>query len=162
MTTQLHASPATMPRGLRETYFNEFRLAAYVLVLYTLGHTLGAVINTPQFGVGSDAVVTLMKSVRVVVQGAECTWYGFYRGFGAFVSIYFAFSVYVTWLLGGTSGEDRRCLLPIGWAMFASHACGAVVAVIYFFPVPIVLSILVTVLLGVGCFRSQRDLRAAT
>jgi hypothetical protein len=160
MTTQSQTAPVTMPtRGVLARYFNEFRLAAYVLVLYTLGHTLGAVVNTPRFGAESDAVAAAMKSVHVYAQGSDCTWYGFYRGFGVFVSIYFAFSVYAAWLLGGAHGQERRSFLPIGWALFVSHAGGAIVAFAYFFPVPIVFSTVITALLGIGCIRASIQLR---
>jgi hypothetical protein len=149
---------AIPPRGVLTQYFNEFRLAAYVLVLYTLGHTWGAVVNTPRFGVASDVVVASMKSVHVYAQGSDCTWYGFYRGFGVFVSIYFVFSVFAAWLLGGESGTDRR-LLPIGWALFVSHAAGAIVAFVDFFPVPMAFSTAIAALLGFGCFRVSKELR---
>jgi len=84
---------------MRPRFFNSFRLASILLVLYTIGHTAGAVIATPKLGVGSDTVVALMKSVHVRAQGADCTWYGFYRGFGALVSVFFAFSAIVAWQL---------------------------------------------------------------
>jgi hypothetical protein len=136
-------------------YFNAFRLAAYVLVLYTLGHTLGAVINTPQFGAESDVVVAAMKTVHVTAQGSDCTWYGFYRGFGWLVSIYFAFSAYAAWVLGGAGAQERRSMLPIAWALFVSHALGAVIAFVWFFPVPMAFGTAVTALLGFGSFRAS-------
>jgi hypothetical protein len=160
MMTQSHAIPvATKSHGVLARYFNEFRIAAYVLVLYALGHTFGALVSTPQFGAESDAVVASMKTVHFVTQGVERTWYGFYLGFGAFDSVFFAMSVYIAWRLGGAAAQDRRILLPIGWALLASHAVGAVLAVVYFFPVPIAFSAVVTVLLAVGCVRTSVALR---
>jgi hypothetical protein len=41
---KLHVAAAW--RGVLTRYFNSYRLAAYVLVFYALGHTLGAVIAT--------------------------------------------------------------------------------------------------------------------
>lgn len=138
-------------------YFNAFRLASYVLVLFAFGHTTGAVVGTPRFGADSDAVVDLMKSVHVRAQGADCTWYGFYRGFGVFVTVFFVFSVYATWRLGGARDEaERRALLPIGWALFASYLVNLVIAAVYFFPAPIVFSSLVAGLLGYACLRASR------
>lgn len=142
-------------------YFNAFRLAAYLLVLYTLGHTLGAVVNTPQFGAESDGVVAAMKSVRVIAQGSDCTWYGFYRGFGVFVSIYLAFSAYASWVLGGAGAEDRRGMLAIAWALLVSHAAGTVIAFVWFFPVPMVFSTAITALLALGCIRASTQAREA-
>jgi hypothetical protein len=148
-------SNATPPHGVRSRYFNAFRIASYILVFYTLGHTLGAVVGTPQFGAESDLVVAMMKSVHVQAQSADCTWYGFYRGFGILVSIYFAFSVFAAWWLGGKDEEDQRAIMPIGWALFLSHLAGLVVAVVYFFPVPIAFSLAVSALLGLGCVRAS-------
>jgi hypothetical protein len=156
MTSSQPAIATTARRSVLAQYFNEFRIAAYLLVFYTLGHTFGAVINTPRFGAESDAVVASMKAVHVA--GADCTWYGFFRGFGAFVTIFFAFSVYVAWRLGGANIAERRSLLPIGWALVVSHAFGAALAVAYFFPTPIAFSGLVTALLALGCVRSWRAL----
>jgi hypothetical protein len=93
--------------GAAARHFNAYRLAAYTLILYALGHTLGAVVQTPQFGPESDAVVSAMKTVHVAAMGADCTWYGFYRGFGIFVSIFFVFSVVMAWHLGRMRAEDR-------------------------------------------------------
>jgi hypothetical protein len=82
---------ATTAQGAQARYFNVYRLAAYFLVFYTLGHTLGAVVATPRFGSESDSVVSAMKSVHVMSQGFNCTWYGFYRGMGSIVSLFFIF-----------------------------------------------------------------------
>jgi hypothetical protein len=158
MTASQPAIATTARRGVLARYFNEFRIAAYLLVFYALSHTFGAVINTPRFGAESDAVVASMKAVHVVATGADCTWYGFFRGFGAFVTIFFALSVYVAWRLGGANIAERRSLLPIGWALVVSHAFGAALAVAYFFPAPMAFSGLVTALLALGCVRSWRAL----
>jgi hypothetical protein len=134
MLTQSGLAPlrASKRYGLGR-YFNEFRLAAYLLAVYTFGRTFGAVIKTPQFGEESDAVARAMKSVHVVAHGSDCTWYGFYRGFGVLVSIFLAFSAYAGGRSGGATERERRSLLPMGWALFVSHAAGAVIAIAYFF-----------------------------
>jgi hypothetical protein len=150
--------------GVWARYFNAYRLAAYALVLYTLGHTFGAVVATPNFGDESAGVVKAMKTVHVAAMGADCTWYGFYRGFGVFVSIFFVFSLAVAWHVGGKSLEQRVALLPLTWALFGSYAVSILTACLYFFPMPIIFSTIVTVLLGVACFgdvRARRSVPAA-
>ncbi|MDB4955084.1 MAG: hypothetical protein JWO36_2653 [Myxococcales bacterium] len=153
--------PITRPsHSLRSRYFNPFRLASYLLILFTIGHTLGAVIATPRFGSGSDAVVSAMKTVHVTAQSADCTWYGFYRGFGAMISIYFVFSIVLTWHLGGLSARDRRALAPVTWALFATYVGNAVIGWVYFFPTPQIFSTIIAVLLGLGCMNRQQQERA--
>jgi hypothetical protein len=142
-------------QGTGARYFNAFRLASYLLVFYTFGHTLGAVIKTPQFGAESDTVVALMKSIHVQAQSADCTWYGFYRGFGIFVSIYFVFSAFAAWRLGGMTEDDKAALMPFAWALFISHLAGAFVAFAYFFAVPMVFSTAIAALLGLACVRAS-------
>ncbi len=151
------AVPPRSSRGIRARYFNAYRLAAYVLVFFAYGHTFGAVIGTPQFNAESAAVASAMKTVHFVAQGADCTWYGFYRGFGIFVSIFFVFSALMAWHLGGRTVEERRVFAPVTWALFVAFAGSIVTSWVYFFPAPIVFSTLVTALLG---YASVRDLRA--
>jgi hypothetical protein len=150
------AAAAPDPRGLIARYGNAYRLAAYLMVLYTLGHTFGAVIATPKFGAESDAVVTAMKTVHVTAQGADCTWYGFYRGFGAFVSLFFMFSTMMAWHLGGKTVEDRHAFAPITWALVLTWAAGVALAWEYFFAAPVVFSTLITLILGGACVKDWR------
>jgi hypothetical protein len=144
-------------RSLRDRYANAFRLASALLVLYALGHTMGAVVAVPRFGDASDTVVALMQSVHVRSQGADCTWYGFYRGFGMLVTVFFVLSAVLAWHLGGLTLRAQRDLAPVAWTLFASHVAGAVVTWVYFFPAPIVFSTLIAALLGVACLRSHRS-----
>lgn len=138
---------------------NPFRLASYALVLYAFGHTVGAVINVPRFGAASDEVVAAMQRVHVQVQGADATWYGFYRGFGYFVGFYLLFSAVLAWLLGGMTDRTRRALLPIAWSLLGVQLACAPLAFIYFFPAPMLFQSIVIVLLTIGCVTANHQLR---
>jgi hypothetical protein len=135
-------------------YFNPFRLATYLLILYCAGHTWGTILSTPHFGEASDAVAYAMKSVHFNVQGFECTWFGFYVGFGLLVSIFFLCSAAVTWFLGGLARSEQRGLAPITWALFLSYLASAVIAWAYFFVAPGVFSTLIAALLGFQCLKT--------
>jgi hypothetical protein len=148
-------------QGMRARYFNVYRLAAYCLVFYALGHTLGAVVATPSFGLESDRVVSMMKSVHLEAQGANCTWYGFYRGFGWLVSVFFILSAVVAWDLGGRTMRERAALGPISFSMFLSHAAGSLIAWAYFFPTPRVFSAATAGLLGLGCLQDWKRSRTS-
>ena len=141
----------------RSRYFNAFRVTTYLLLLYTLGHTLGALVSTPRFGPASDDVVSMMKSVHVTAQGADCTWYGFYRGFGALVSVYFVFSAVLTWCLGGMTVRERCPFAPVVWALFASYVATAVITWVWFFPVPLLFSTAIALVLGHTCLRKEQE-----
>ena len=150
------AAKRATPLGVGARYFNAYRLSAYVLLFYAVGHTLGAVAATPGFGAESDAVVSAMKTVHVAADGADCTWYGFYRGFGILVSVFFAFSAFLTWHLGGKNERERRAFLPVTWTLFLSYAASIPVTWVYFFAAPRFLSTVVAVLLGFACVRETR------
>jgi ABC-type nitrate/sulfonate/bicarbonate transport system permease component len=63
-------------------YLTPYRIATYLLVLFFLGHTAGGMLAQKSLGPESDAVFAAMKSVRFVFNGATCTWYDFWFGFG--------------------------------------------------------------------------------
>ena len=136
-------------------YLNPFRLTTLLLLLFCLGHTLSALVSTPDFGAESDTVLAAMKSVHFKAISSDCSWFGFYLGFGYTVSIFFLFSAVLTWFLGGMSPSDQRRWAPITWALFASYAANTVLAVMYLFIVPIIFSSLITLLLGIQGIRRQ-------
>jgi hypothetical protein len=151
---------ANQPNSFWARYFNAYRLAAYFLVFYTLGHTFGAVVTTPDFGAQSAEVVLAMKTVHVTSQGSDCTWYGFYQGFGYFVSIFFVYSVVMAWHVGGKTRKQRIAFLPLSWALVVCYGLSIVTGVLYFFRMPILLSTVVTLLLGIACVGDQRARRS--
>lgn len=138
-------------RSVVQRYFNFYRLASYTLGLFALGHTLGALVNTPRFGSASDQVVRMMRSVAVLAQGTRTTWYNFYLAFGYFDAVFFLFSMVVAWFLGSKLPQERRALWPITWALLASQVAGLVISQRWLFPAPIVFSGVLVFLLGAGC-----------
>jgi len=159
VSTMTRADIPIVQRGVRGRYFNAYRIAAYLMVLYTLGHTLGAVIGTPEFGPQSDAVAFSMKTVHLIVQGTKRTWYDFFRGFGAFVSVFFVYSTWIAWYLGGLDREIRRIFQPVTWALVVAWVAGAVLAWQFFFAAPRIFSTVITLILITACVQDQRSAR---
>lgn len=139
-----------------KTYLNPFRLTTYLLILYCAGHTVGALVQTPHFGPGADAVLEAMKTTHFLANGSACTWYGFYLGFGYLVSIFFLFAAVVTWHLGGLAPPQQRAAAPLAGALFVAFAAGTYLAARWFFLPPVVFSSLITLLLGWQCLRLLR------
>lgn len=138
-------------RSVLQRHFNCYRLASYVFALYALGHTFGALANVPHLGPASDRVVGMMQSVAVIAQGTRTTWYNFYLAFGYFDTVFFLFSMAVAWFLGGKLREERRTLRPIAWALLASQIGALIIAQRLLFPLPVVFSGVLVILLGAGC-----------
>ena len=153
MTT---AAPMPGARSFGARYFHPFRLGSYLLVLYCVAHTWGALLATPSFGAAADAVRASMQRVHFACQGSECTWFGFYLGFGWMVSVFFLLSAALSWYLGGLAPARRGALAPITWALFLSQAAGAVFAWVYFFSAPRVFATAIALLLGYQCVKELR------
>lgn len=146
-------------RSVLRRHFNFYRLASYTLGLFALGHTFGALANTPRFGSASDQVVAMMQSVGLLAQGTRTTWYNFYLAFGYFDTVFFLFSMVVAWFLGGKLPQERRALWPIAWALLASQVGGLVIAQRFLFPAPLIFSGVLVVLLGAACLGDARPAR---
>jgi len=137
--------------GFVARYLNPFRLVAYIMILYFLGHSMGALIVMPSFGAQSDTVLAAMTSTHFPCQTSECTWFGFYLGFGWTVSIFFLVSAALAWFIGGRSLAEQRALKPIAWTLFLANVAGAVIAWTWFFIAPQVFATAVVALLGYEC-----------
>lgn len=142
--------------GFVARYLNPFRIAAVILVLFFLGHTLGALIGLPSFGAQGDAVLAAMKETHFQCQTSDCTWFGFYLGFGWDVSVFFLLSAAIAWYLGGRSRAEQRALKPIAWSLFLSHVASAGIAWTWFFIAPQLFATVVAALLGYECLVKLR------
>jgi hypothetical protein len=113
-----------------------FRVAAGILALGTLGHTLGGMIGTARRGPGAgpeaDRVLAEMKTVRFTWRGADVTWFGFWMGNGLGVSALLVLAVAVLLALGAVEPGSAGPLLPVAWVAAACLAALAVMGVRYF------------------------------
>jgi hypothetical protein len=137
-------------------YLSPFRIAAGLLVVFCTLHTAGGMLSNRSRGSAADDVLSIMKNVHFTFMGADCTYYGFYLGFGLMVSAFLLFAAIVAWQLGGMGAGDRVRTAPIAWGLFACLVLTAVLSWAYFFPGPGVISSVIALLLGVGCVRERR------
>jgi hypothetical protein len=137
-------------------YLTPYRIATYLLVLFFLGHTAGGMLAQKSLGPESDAVFAAMKSVRFVFNGATCTWYGFWFGFGLTVSAFLLLSAVISWQLDRIAPASWPVVSVIAWALFASHVFNTVLAWAYFFAGPGVFGIAISLLMAIGALQKQR------
>jgi hypothetical protein len=137
-------------------YLTPYRIATYLLVLFFLGHTAGGMLAQKSLGPESDAVFAAMKSVRFVFNGATCTWYGFWFGFGLTVSAFLLLSAVISWQLDRVAPASWPVVSVMAWALFASHVCNTVLAWAYFFAGPGVFGTAISLLMAVGAVQKQR------
>ena len=132
-----------------------FRIAAALLGLFFLGHTVGGMFMQSSSGPAADAVFKAMKSVHFDAFGSDSTWYGFWFGFGLLFSAFQLFSIVTCWTLASVEPRDWRVVAPISWALCATYVVAAILSWLYFFAAPAIFSVLVALLLAVGALRKR-------
>ena len=137
-------------------HITAFRSASLLLFIFCLMHTGGGMLAQKSLGPASDAVFDAMKSVHFDFNGADCTWYGFWFGFGLTVSIFLLLSALVAWQFERVPDEHWPSLELISWAFVVSHVGNTVLAWKYFFAGPGVFGTIISLLLAVGTLRRSR------
>jgi hypothetical protein len=138
-----------------------FRTASLLLVLFTVGHTLGFLHFVPSTPEGK-AVHDAMQNVVFAAQGSMRTYGDFYVGFGLNVSVYLAFSAFLAWHLGQLARSQPAAIGTLGWVLCAAQFAGLVLALRYFFIAPAVFSALVVLCLALASWRTARPGQAAS
>jgi hypothetical protein len=131
-----------------------YRIASVLLFLFAAGHTIGFRRVDPSWGV--DAAIEALKATRFDVQGLSRTYWGFYTGFGLFVTVLLLFTAALAWQLGGLSREILGAIPGITWSLVVCFAAVTFLSWQYFFLVPVVFSGLVTLCLLAAAWSAGR------
>lgn len=79
--------------------FTPFRAASVLLAIFCIMHTAGGMLAQKSLGPASDGVFEAMKRVHFEFNGADCTWYGFWFGFGLTATLFLLLSSVIAWEL---------------------------------------------------------------
>ena len=131
------------------------RIAAVLLLLFAFGHTLGFRQSDPTWGV--DTLLGAMRSIHFYVQGFSRTYWDLFVAAGFSVGVFYLFAAVLAWQLAKVPAET---LAVVRWAFALSFAAITLVSCTYLFIIPIVLSLLVTLCLTAGAWRSAGARRA--
>lgn len=132
-----------------------YRIAAVLFILFAFGHTFGFLSFRPSSPDG-QAVLESMNRVHFVESGHAFSYGDWYRGFGLSVSVSMLFWAFLSWHLGKLARTAPQAIGVLGWVFFAVQVAGVVMAFLYFGLPPMVLSALVTLLVGVGAWLTPR------
>ncbi len=132
-----------------------YRIAAVLILLFAVGHTVGFLQSDPKWGV--DTLLASMRSIHFDIQGFSRTYWDFYVGFGLFVTVFLLFAAVLAWQLGGLPAETRARMLGPAWALAVCFAAVSVLSWRYFFIIPIVFSIVITVCLIAAAWLSVKS-----
>ena len=138
-----------------------YRLANILLILFCTGHTIGGMLLQSSRGAEADAVFEAMKTVEFNFNGATCTWYNFWFGFGIGASINQLLSAVIAWQLDKVDPEHWEVVRGIAWALVVAHCGSTILSWTYFFTGAGILSTIVTTLLAAGAWQKQSQAAVA-
>lgn len=131
-----------------------YRVAAVLILLFDIGHTLGFRQSDPQWGI--DAVVGSMRSIHFDVQGFHRTYWDFFLGAGFSIAVFYLFAALLAWQLGSLPKESLVRMRGIAWTFALCFAALAVVSWMYLFILPVVFSIAITLCLASAAWISSK------
>jgi hypothetical protein len=91
-----------------------------------------------------------MFATHFEFMGSDQSLGGIYTGFGLLVTVYLLFSALVAWTLGGLSKGTAAAAKAIYWGLLATLVANVVMAKLYFFNGPVLLSLLIAACLGLA------------
>jgi hypothetical protein len=131
-----------------------YRVAAVLLVLFAVGHTLGFRESDPKWGV--DALLGSMRSIRFDVQGFNRTYWDLFVAAGLSVGVFYLFAAILAWQLGRLQAETLARVRGIAWAFAFCFVGITAVSWTYLFILPIVFSIAITACLISAAWLSSK------
>lgn len=133
-----------------------YRIAAILLVLFAVAHTIGFRQSAPQWGV--DAMLAAMRSIHFDLPGGSGrTYWDLFLASGFCVGVLYLFAAIVAWQLGRLPAEILARMRGTTWAFALCFAAITALSVRYLFIIPIVFSLLITVCLAAAAWRSSVD-----
>ena len=131
-----------------------YRVAAVLLLLFAVGHTLGFRQSDPKWGV--DALLGSMRSIHFDVQGFNRTYWDFFVGNGLSAGVFLLFTAILAWQLGGLPAETLASMRGIAWTFALSFAAITIVSWRYLFTIPIAFSAVIMVCLISAAWLSSK------
>jgi hypothetical protein len=129
-----------------------YRIAAVLLVLFAVGHTLGFRQSDPKWGI--DAVLGSMRSIHFDMQGSNRTYWDFFVAAGFSVGVFYLFAAILAWQLSSLPAATLALMRGSAWAFALCFAAITVVSWNYLFIIPIVFSMVITLCLTAAAWLS--------
>jgi hypothetical protein len=134
-----------------------YRIAAVLLLLFGLGHTLGFRQSDPKWGV--DSLLASMRSIHFAVQGFNRTYWDLFSAAGFSLGVFYFFAALLAWQLGRLPAATLALLRGTVWAFAFCFAAVTVVSWRYLFAAPIAFSGMITLCLTAAAALSAREVK---
>ena len=132
------------------------RIASVITFLYFAGHT-ASIPWTPAVGPGEAPVLEAMKAHSFDVLGSNRTYWDFYFGFGVIISAYLMVQAVVLWQLGSLAKREPAQVRAIVASFLVAFIVNAFLSWKYFFAIPLINAILISVCLALALVFSGRS-----
>ena len=129
-----------------------YRVAAVLLLLFAIAHTLGFRQSDPAWGV--DGLLRAMRSLHFDVLGVSRTYWDMFSAAGFTVGVLYAFLAVLAWQLGGLPAATLAGMRLTAWGLALCFALITVLSWMFLFIVPIVFSAAITVCLAAAAWLS--------
>src|ERR1700691_6287034 len=129
-----------------------YRIAAVLLLLFAVGHTLGFRQSDPKWGV--DALLGSMRSIHFDVQGFNRTYWDLFVAARFSVGAVYLFAAVFAWQVGSMAGATLALMRVTLWTFALCFAAITVVSWRYLFILPIVFSSVITACLTAAAWLS--------
>ena len=132
-----------------------YRIAAVLLLLFAVGHTLGFRQSDPTWGV--DGLLGSMRSIHFDMQGFNRSYWDLFVAAGFSVGVFYLFAAILAWQLGGLPAATLALMRVTTWAFALCFAAITIVSWRYLFILPIVFSSVITLCLAAAAGLSTKQ-----
>ena len=129
------------------------RIAAIIMLLHAIGHTLGIITwQMPNGKIPAD-LVQKMQDTHFLFQGKDATMAAFFSGHGYAGAILLVFLFSILWVLSGW--KDKKSIPILGLVCIAILLL-AIDEVLYFFPMAVAFSVLSAALVFISILKIKK------
>ena len=132
-----------------------YRIAAVLLLLFAIGHTLGFRESDPQWG--ADAMLAAMRSIHFDMMGFNRSFWDLFEGLGFCVGVFYLFAAILAWQLGSLPAPTLALMRGTSWAFALCFAAVTLLSWMFLFLIPIVFSFVITLCLTAAAWRSAKE-----
>ena len=137
-----------------------YRVAAVLLLLFAVGHTLGFRQSDPKWGV--DSLLDSMRSIHFDVQGFNRTYWDLFLAAGFSVGVFYLFAAILAWQLARLPAATLAPMRGTAWAFALCFAAITVLSWRYLFIIPIAFSIVIILCLTAAAWFSAKKVSMPT
>jgi hypothetical protein len=129
------------------------RIAAIILLLHTLGHTIGFANWQKPNGTVPAEVINIMTDTHFSVQGKDTTMANSFSGFGYTVSIFLLSIICILWIISKSSEQSFPILFSVGFGILLL----ALDEFVFFFPAVAILSLTASLTVFTAAYKIKRN-----